>query len=61
MADARATKLSQETAEVLLNAIKEATEDGLDDERLKNLAEAYATVVGAMPKRDSSLRSVAAF
>ena len=52
--------LSIETAEALLTAIKAAAPgaDGRGSDGLKNLADAYASVVGAMPKRDGSGRVV---
>ena len=53
MSDAKANKnLSLETAEALLEAIKAAAPDADDRgiESLKHLADAYAAVVGAMPK-----------
>lgn len=46
-------ELSEETAKALLEAIKAAAPDADDrgTDALRSLAEAYAAVVGAMPKR----------
>ena len=54
-------ELSEQTAEALLLAIQAAAPraDGRGIEALKHLAEAYAAVVGAMPKRSGSGRVIA--
>lgn len=50
MTDPSANKdLASETAEALLLAIKEAAPDLGSSEALKDLADAYAAVVAAMP------------
>lgn len=54
MADLK--QLSEETAEALLTQIK-ADAPRFSGSTLENLANAYATVVGAMPRQTASPRS----
>ena len=58
MADTTGNKdLSLTTGEVLLTQIKEAADGVTTAAPLKDLADAYATVVGAMPKHTGRVSS----